>query len=154
MCLFHTFNVQYLLETKEPLRQRFANSLQWYNRLQQSTNQFVDGALQRARQTIPLKGIQLEVGDSPHTDENSRNSPQIQSLFTPENSPSPLFTPETSPSPPSEEERRHGKRARRESAGSVPLRSRPSDYLRARCPMCFGGCSRFSDRYVIDYYCN
>ncbi|KAE9382780.1 hypothetical protein BT96DRAFT_747706, partial [Gymnopus androsaceus JB14] len=42
----------YQLRGQDPLRRRFANALQWYNNLQQSTNEFVDSVLQRSRQAI------------------------------------------------------------------------------------------------------
>lgn len=133
---FGKLGIDYTL--KDPLRRRFANALQWYNRLQQSTNVFVDGVLQNSRQAI-----QVDAEDTNFTHENlpARNNPQSEGLFTPENSPSPASD---------EEDQRPGKRGCREPASST--HTRPSDYLCARCPICFGGKSCFSEGYVISYH--
>lgn len=114
---------------KDPLRRRFGNALQWYNRLQQSTNEYVDSVIQNSRQAN-----QLDTEDSEPTTQNDTSN---DSLFTPENSPSPTTA---------EEDQRPGKRGRREPAGSA--RIRPSEYLRARCPICFGGSFCFSEGCV------
>lgn len=127
---------------QDPLRRRFANCLHWYNRLQQSTNTFVDAILKRSRRDIQ---VDAENSDLSHETVSIGNDTQLEALFTPESSPNPTID---------QEDQQHAKRMRRDSVGSV--RARPSAYLRARCPICFGGSSSFSEGYVFHcvYFAN
>lgn len=93
----------------------------------------MDSVLQNACQAI-----QIEAEDLAHKAVSSRNKPEI------------LSTPKILPSP-AVEEQQNGKRACRDLRHSTHARSSrlwPSDYLRARCPICFSGSSCFSEGYV------
>lgn len=97
----------------------------------------MDGVLQRSRQAVV---------DDTEDDHLANNTPagsgsQRERLFTPESSPA--FVDD-------EDDQRPSKRGRRDSTGEA--RTRPSDYLRARCPICFGGKSRFAEGYVAIYH--
>ncbi|KAJ7193765.1 hypothetical protein B0H12DRAFT_1039333 [Mycena haematopus] len=134
----------YKLTTKETLRVRFSNALQWYTTLRNGVAAEVDKLMNAARQL--LRGDEI---DPPASSEDT----------TPPSTPTPPGSRPTTPFP----RRSHvdtdtprGKRARTnvsdddedsdeepETAPNpfpdAPPRSRPSDYLISRCPACFGG---------------
>ncbi|PPQ96562.1 hypothetical protein CVT26_006290 [Gymnopilus dilepis] len=91
---------QYKLQTRNTLRKRFGNALQWYAVLQDTKNSQVQDVLN-----------------------NIRNAPDA-------------------PTPSSEDMESEG-----EADSGL---ERPSDYLRERCPMCFGGKDWRQDDELID----
>ncbi|THU88157.1 hypothetical protein K435DRAFT_680385, partial [Dendrothele bispora CBS 962.96] len=125
----------YKLEGKDPLRRRFGNALQWFNSLQASCEANITGLLNdtrhalygeveedesgQARRHVTIEEVQDEeshLGDSECAEE-------VDLAYTERNS--------------------EGSRKRRRLDGhethpSYP-RARPSEYLRRRCPTCFGG---------------
>ncbi|KAG6848887.1 hypothetical protein H0H93_013143, partial [Arthromyces matolae] len=142
----------YKLTTEGSMRKRFGNALIWYNVLQDKATAFVDKILSDTRRAITdLKdGLPLDQG----SDDWAPSPVDLGTpdYATPNNSPPPRLetpdcaTPNNSPSP------RTGSKRQLEDDGegeeddlldnpfkdALP-RDRPSDYLRACCPLCFGG---------------
>ncbi|KAJ7883156.1 hypothetical protein B0H14DRAFT_3750115 [Mycena olivaceomarginata] len=120
----------YQLNRQNTLLRRFGNALTWYGHLRNRSKAYYRAALEKMR-TIPPP-----TGEMPHTD------------HSPSRSPSPGLPPRT----PSRSERgspanppRLRKRGRspRPDRPDPPFpdplpRSCPSEYLRRRCPLCFG----------------
>ncbi|KAJ3720315.1 hypothetical protein C8R42DRAFT_582613, partial [Lentinula raphanica] len=104
----------YQMKGKDPLRRRFTMALRWYNALQQATTQSVDSYLEIERQQLTA------VAPS-----------------SPPSTPTAETEAESSGDRPS-------KRARHEEEECTIAGSRPSQYLRSRCPLCFGGKSDFA----------
>ncbi|KAJ7107142.1 hypothetical protein C8R44DRAFT_834299 [Mycena epipterygia] len=106
----------YKLKTRDTLRARFGNALEWYISLEHATNAKIDALLNIARTSV------REDGDPPHS-----NSSTPDPSFSPSSStPSTPHTAPSTPVPPS-------------TPTEPPPRTRPSDYLISRCPACFGG---------------
>ncbi|KAJ3720488.1 hypothetical protein C8R42DRAFT_696783 [Lentinula raphanica] len=113
----------YQLQGKDPLRRRFGNALQWYNSLQNLTVEFVDSVLSTARDYNSKENVlqfdeadcerdeELETEDGAGQDDSDRESDVSQVAKRPFH-------------------------ARDEAPTHL---SRPTEYLRARCPLCFGG---------------
>lgn len=134
----------YHLRTEDSLRKRFGNALQWFISLQHATTKHVDTILHCVRcisknlddgkdssAPIPIDPMSIsepigdlsstEAGDSPslllaHAPSSHKRAriDEVEPDGDAENKPSNPF-----PDP--------------------PPRVRPSDYLRSRCPLCFGG---------------
>ncbi|KAJ7753016.1 hypothetical protein B0H14DRAFT_2635656 [Mycena olivaceomarginata] len=144
----------YKLTTKDTLRVRFANALEWYTTLRTMVGNEIDKLLNATRQI--LRGD--EISDPPATPAHSsrcpiraRCFPSRGATFPPSVSPQRRFpapAPRAGPGP------GHAHRAHvseetdseDEGAGERPIpsptpppRTRPSDYLISRCPACFGG---------------
>ncbi|KAJ3715841.1 hypothetical protein C8R42DRAFT_544498, partial [Lentinula raphanica] len=125
----------YHLSGKDPLRRRFGNALQWYNSLQDLTTNFVDSALATARdgnvdedasgaEEAETETEELEREDGTQQDDSDRSSTASHEAKRP------LCI--------RDEEQ-------------TPL-CRPTEYLRARCPLCFGG-QRCSDQSYSAIVC-
>ncbi|KAG6824158.1 hypothetical protein H0H92_007826 [Tricholoma furcatifolium] len=135
----------YKLGTEGSLRKRFSNALLWYNALQDTTAQYVDNELSRARQST----MQLNDGIEPeYDDEFDRPEPFSSPCLRGQE----LLDDDDIDSGPVTPPRRNNKRGRAEDDDEIdeadneanPFpdprhRVRPSDYLRSRCPLCFGG---------------
>ncbi|KAL0574854.1 hypothetical protein V5O48_007108 [Marasmius crinis-equi] len=145
---------------KDPLRRRFSNALQWYGSLKHATKGFVDQVLQQCRSDQQSPSDTEAESDSLDGDcRPSRSSSRMSYHENPPDSSPPSSRP-TSPayglyeadegdtssrsSTPQDEDGHDDdvKRARPNDMPHEPL-DRPSDYLRSRCPLCFGG--RFPD---------
>jgi hypothetical protein len=91
------------------LRRRFADALQWFNRLEHITCAYIDSILAVTRSTLDASDDLLNKDED---NEGSQSSQDDENSEVDENTDSTLSPP--------------------------PL-TRPSEYLRARCPLCFGG---------------
>ncbi len=116
------------------LRRRFAVALTWFNSLQQATSSHVEKVLLCVRKSI----TELEDGlQTPAPSENPSVGQPRSSQATVEHVEDD-DDQETTDVPPQESRKRP-----RVSSGPPfpePLpRTRPSDYLRSQCPLCFGG---------------
>ncbi|KAF9060025.1 hypothetical protein BDP27DRAFT_1180433, partial [Rhodocollybia butyracea] len=122
----------YQLHGQDPLCQRFQSTLRWYNTLQQLTTSHVDSIVLSARQTIIDNGNTQESATDLECDNSS-----------PPSSPTGRAMP-TMEEVEDEEDPRPSKRAREKDS---PL-TRPSDYLCSRCPLCFGGKTKFDEGWL------
>ncbi|KAJ7755601.1 hypothetical protein B0H14DRAFT_3599812, partial [Mycena olivaceomarginata] len=134
----------FTLDREGALRRLFGSALEWYTHLRNQVNHDFDAHLERARLSY-LEGQTDSTSTSTHWARPSQT--QMRDAST-----SPLTTP-TSPSTPRARSasptpapRGAGKKRARESTPKVenpfkepPPRTRPSEYLRRRCPACFGG---------------
>ncbi|KAJ3712522.1 hypothetical protein C8R42DRAFT_594593 [Lentinula raphanica] len=119
----------YQLPGKDPLRRRFGNALQWYNALQDLTTNFVDSALAIGRRgNVNEDYVGAEEAESEREGELEPEEVNEQVGSDRGSTSSPVA--------------KRPSRTRDEE--STPL-SRPTEYLRARCPLCFGG-QRCSDQ--------
>ncbi|KAF8059310.1 hypothetical protein FPV67DRAFT_1426412 [Lyophyllum atratum] len=158
----------YKLTTQDSLRRRFSNALQWYNTLQDATTKYVDSKLSQARQAATRlhDGAQEDCPSLEHDTNDGRDHIPTSAIPSPSRSSAPP-APSSNPRTPTrqatvedvdDEETpvplRTAPKRRRPAADledehpvAVPSqpfphptpRERPSDYLRARCPLCFGG---------------
>ncbi|KAJ7851149.1 hypothetical protein B0H14DRAFT_3662493 [Mycena olivaceomarginata] len=127
--------------TQDALRRRFGNALEWYTSMRHRTTEKIDGIISLARDLLP----QNCAPPAPHAHSSARpttntfqthgGSSLDPASTAPHSSPSASPSPSPSPSPPSSPTDSHP-----DYPFSEPEeRSRPSDYLRARCPAFFGG---------------
>ncbi|KAL0059175.1 hypothetical protein AAF712_014098 [Marasmius tenuissimus] len=136
----------YRLQGEDPLRRRFANALQWYNALQFRCEAHLDGLVAEQRQIL------LEEREQP----SSETSDEEERFWTGDGS-----MPHENERPGgrtvgdesgSDDEDQGGARKRRKVDFERPKSTlrRPSEYLRSRCPLCFGGDQerRHSSEYV------
>ncbi|KAJ7469552.1 hypothetical protein FB451DRAFT_1038682 [Mycena latifolia] len=153
----------YKLITKDTLRIRFGNALEWYTSLQHAANSKIDTILAAARDIArghSAPQAQPEIEENA-TEENavpaSIPSPSRSSTPGPSSTPRPIPTTPTTRPVPSAPSR--ARQRRRPAATSVsdeedseeepaapsnpfpapPPLTRPTDYLISRCPACFGG---------------
>ncbi|KII83482.1 hypothetical protein PLICRDRAFT_119393, partial [Plicaturopsis crispa FD-325 SS-3] len=103
-------NRGYKLTTRDSIRRRFGNALQWYGCLVNQTRLAVDGALEKERETMLAK---------------EKNSGRVSGAGTSMSLRRVLNNDSAGTT-------RTTKRRDRKGA-------RPSEYLRKRCPLCFGG---------------
>ncbi|KAK7448049.1 hypothetical protein VKT23_013806 [Stygiomarasmius scandens] len=137
----------YRLQGKDPLRRRFGNALQWFNSLKAENDVFVKSLLSRTRTQLLSPA-----SPSPDSQGPSRRPPVTMEDAEDEESPS-LRIPDHADtdfdleftsgdaSRVLQPKRRH---SQQEDISNVqdpcdPPLSRPSEYLRERCPICFGG---------------
>ncbi|THU92423.1 hypothetical protein K435DRAFT_672151, partial [Dendrothele bispora CBS 962.96] len=127
----------YKLEGKDPLRHRFGNSLQWFNSLQASCDAFVTDLLNRTGHALrgETEEDEREQERCRVTIEEARDedSPAGDSGCAGE------FDLEYTERNTDEARSRKRKRSDKEETRPSYARSRPSEYLRRRCPTCFGG---------------
>ncbi|KAG6825042.1 hypothetical protein H0H92_005020 [Tricholoma furcatifolium] len=130
----------YRLSSEGSLRRRFSNCLLWYNALKDAT----------ADHAQTILGIQRETRFS------IQQGITLEDLYDkPEPFSSPLWRPtDVPPSPKLQTPRPASKLPMRDDEDDIqpqnpfleaPLRVRPSNYLRSRCPLCFGG--NFSEEH-------
>ncbi|KAL0568523.1 hypothetical protein V5O48_013464 [Marasmius crinis-equi] len=139
----------YRLRGQDPLRRRFSNALQWYGSLKHATKDFVHRILEKCRSD--LRSVSAD--ESPASSRPS--SPMSPYDFPPETSP-PSSRPSSrvslrnsseegeddstrSNSPLYEDDGEAEQKRRRTEEDVPPPLDRPSEYLRSRCPLCFGG---------------
>ncbi|KAJ3793185.1 hypothetical protein GGU11DRAFT_692266 [Lentinula aff. detonsa] len=107
----------YQMKGEDPLRRRFGSALQWFNSLLHATTQFVDSIVAVTRDSLNVSDDTLDVQSNESASESHSSE---------------------------EDESEPRKRTRPDpDSASLPL-TRPSEYLRARCPLCFGGSSTMS----------
>ncbi|KAG6809758.1 hypothetical protein H0H92_014854 [Tricholoma furcatifolium] len=116
----------YRLQTEGSLRKRFSNSLVWYNALKDATSQCVDELLAINREVLFGVRDGMSVSPDDFYDLAQYSSP----AWRRGNDGS---TPHTAP--PRQPLREHPSNPFPEPQS----RTRPSDHLRSRCPLCFGG---------------
>ncbi len=125
---------------QDPLRRRFGNTLQFYNCLKDSVVFTLDKVTTSIRNPVPPPMLVSFEEDDPETDCDEPNA--RDSLFTA----TPLAQRPTST--PRNPQKRHRDEPDTEEEDAdldgspfpdPPARERPSEYLRARCPCCFGG---------------
>ncbi|KAJ3818040.1 hypothetical protein F5880DRAFT_1492029 [Lentinula raphanica] len=106
------------LKGQDPLRRRFSNALQWYNTLVQVSTCYLDRVVEEGSRS----GLVRQVAFSAALD--AEGNPPWQEAV--------------------EEAKEEGqKRSRLEE--EEPKRDQPSEYLRRRCPLCFGGTSALDE---------
>ncbi|KAJ6538683.1 hypothetical protein DFH09DRAFT_1323637 [Mycena vulgaris] len=148
----------YKLRTKDTLRVRFGNALEWYISLQHAVNDAVDKLLLAARDAVRGEDAEVNATDDEAVEEGEGPRLASSTLMRPGTPSSPLpsvpSTPTGRPVPPAPS-RQKRRRPALVSPGEdeddddeappvnpfpePPPRSRPSDYLISRCPACFGG---------------
>ncbi|KAJ7866947.1 hypothetical protein B0H14DRAFT_3442077 [Mycena olivaceomarginata] len=150
----------YKLTTKDTLRVRFANALEWYTTLRTMVGNEIDKLLNATRQI--LRGD--EISDPPATPAQSSAVPSAPATPV-AGTPFPPSSPTASVPPPPSGRAGPGKRYRAhvseetdsedKGAGGAPNpfpdpppRTRPSNYLISRCPACFGGLEHDPSRQV------
>ncbi|KAL0571162.1 hypothetical protein V5O48_010801 [Marasmius crinis-equi] len=147
----------YRMKGQDPLRRRFSNALQWFSSLKHATKGLVNQILEYCREERNSGSITdneqndiasrssltsrptSRLSDYPVPPDSSPPSSRPTSPFRSPSphSPGPEFVNDSSSSSGDEEERTR-KRPRVE-VETPPLLDRPSEYLRSRCPLCFGG---------------
>ncbi|KAJ3740891.1 hypothetical protein DFH05DRAFT_1462768 [Lentinula detonsa] len=137
----------YHMNGKDPLRCRFSNCLHWYNMLQHRANSQICSVLTSTRTTIQAElDAQL-----PSTLAGSEFS--LNNLFdsSDDQSPGDKDLPRIHAEFDDNEDSESGAIAERQRtiAPDPPPLTHPSEYLRERCPACFGGKSRFKDGFSV-----
>ncbi|KAF8054925.1 hypothetical protein FPV67DRAFT_1598916, partial [Lyophyllum atratum] len=140
----------YKLATEDSLRKRFGNALLWYNVLKDESTLYVDKILSKTRSTqIGLEdGLVISRPVTPgalsSTVPSSPAVPGADGAFNVQGTPG----LSTAGGGLADGSRGHGLKRPREASDDTPPsnpfgdplpRARPSDYLRSRCPLCFGG---------------
>ncbi|KAG6847175.1 hypothetical protein H0H93_009716, partial [Arthromyces matolae] len=126
--------------SQDSLRRRFSNALQWYNMLQDITEKHVDDQLADAR--VELTGYRdgtLETERNELIEDEGREpgGAVMASEVIESESSSPCVGEKRALSSDSDEDVED---VHEDEVFPPPLkRDRPSDYLRLRCPLCFGG---------------
>ncbi|KAK7459491.1 hypothetical protein VKT23_009474 [Stygiomarasmius scandens] len=133
----------YKLQGKDPLRRRFGNALCWFNSLQHATEQRVKSLLDHTRADLKnfsdtrdpnsISGARrASVEEVEDEDASTRRRPQNAEVDI-------EFTDIDASVGQSSRKRCHNSEEEFDGRqGSIPL-DRPSEYLRSRCPVCFGG---------------
>ncbi|KAK7459520.1 hypothetical protein VKT23_009503 [Stygiomarasmius scandens] len=143
----YLYNQGYRLEGKDPLRRRFRNTLQWFNSLQAACERHVNDVLADSRLAIECEeehfpsqeqvpapihsrrpSVTVEDVEDEETIRIRKNQVPMSEIdieFTDQNTPNKDFT----------RKRHHS----HEDHFQPIAQSRPSEYLRSRCPICFGG---------------
>ncbi|KAF8180298.1 hypothetical protein K438DRAFT_1603033 [Mycena galopus ATCC 62051] len=142
----------YKLTTKDTLRIRFTNALEWYTTLRNTVGAEIEKLLNAARHIVRGDEIIAEpepdpttVGDSappstpvPSTP-STRTPPATPVRDGPNSSPSPPPRPQHKRRREPQEPQDDDKPAAPNPFPDPPPRTRVSDYLLSRCPACFGG---------------
>lgn len=126
-----------IVPLQDPLRRRFGNALQFYHCLKDSVVIALDKITTSVRSPDEAGTDTQDQEDAPHVD--TAESDAEESPFMA----SPLAQPVRS-TPRNREKRRRCEVDEDEDYDGSPFpdppeRVRPSEYLRARCPCCFGG---------------
>ena len=140
----------YRLQSKQfqdSLRRRFGNALNWYYGLRDATKEFVDKVVEATRNVHHGIAQPSAIPDPPQDGDLSESeSSEHENSAKRARSPSPASGMEDEEETVPRESQQRRKRKRTGQHGNTeypfpepPLRDRPSQYLRARCPLCFGG---------------
>lgn len=128
----------YHLPGEDPLRRRFANALQWFTSLQDSSKDHVDCTLQEIRRKMVPESSNISLKMSPEahcTHTGSALGAQNEEVDNEEIEDSGNEGVSTHKRRRESEEHDHIQPIITSSRSL----SRPTEYLRARCPLCFGG---------------
>lgn len=127
------------------LRRRFGVALMWFNSLQHATNAHMDKVFLIVRKSI----TEFEDGIHQAVKDVEDEPPTLPSTAHPCNGRQATVEDEEGeedehPSniDPSEGNRKRPRLSPEPPFPEPPPRTRPSDYLRSRCPLCFGGKQR------------
>ncbi|KAJ3978980.1 hypothetical protein F5890DRAFT_1421989 [Lentinula detonsa] len=133
----------YQLRGQDPLRRRFSNALRWFNALQQSMKSTVDASINQTRSKIQSLNTSppdvLPPAPSPSSAPPPLNDCDIEEE---------LFGIASSSDDEREQSEPLPKRARTDDTSPQVL-LRPSEYLRSRCPLCFGGNTKLEDGAIV-----
>ena len=111
----------YKLESKDAIRRRFGNALQWYGNLIAQKELLISGVINEGRlKCLAEAGSPLESDDIEREDENYEPPPS------------------SSPTSVADEASNDSHESQNTTNGESDLQ-RPSEYLQKRCPLCFGG---------------
>lgn len=138
--IFHKYKGRLAQLHQDTLRRRFASCLRWYYALLDATEAYIQDLLQQTRQNMESNGVSPVVSSPPSLPPSSPpalSSPILTPSELPESFPAetPAFTSAgrsgqgNAPAPAP---------ADRAEPMPPPL-ERPSEYLRRRCHLCFGG---------------
>ncbi|KAK6974066.1 hypothetical protein R3P38DRAFT_3335886 [Favolaschia claudopus] len=126
------------LEHENTLRRRFGNCLEWYTHLKNLLKDSYSKKIEAARDEVvgPREGVVPETPRGRTADRSSRRSPSSSGTPTPRGR-------RHTPTPANPNAKRRRSRSPSPSPdtspfGDVPPLLRPSEYLRERCPACFG----------------
>ena len=111
----------YKLESRDAIRRRFGNALQWYGNLIAQKELLISGVINKGRLNLWAdERVSLKSDDLDGDDQNDEPPPS--------SSPAPTYDDASDQSDES-----------KESTNERSDSSQPSEYLRQRCPLCFGG---------------
>ncbi|KAK7441188.1 hypothetical protein VKT23_016669 [Stygiomarasmius scandens] len=136
----------YRLQGKDPLRRRFGNALQWFNSLQAESEVFLKSLLSRTRTQLLTPVPQSS--DSQGSSRSSRPRVTVEDVEDEESSSLRIpdcadtdFNLEFTSSDALPHKRLYSERdnTSKDEQPVIPPLSHPSEYLRERCPICFGG---------------
>ncbi|KAJ7615780.1 hypothetical protein DFH06DRAFT_1013158 [Mycena polygramma] len=129
----HLADLGFKLPSDDGMRRQFAASLEWYTHLRHRADARIDQVLEATRKYGMSTAEPAPDGTPPGTP----HPPHGAGIDSP---PPPMPPPPPTPTPAA------GKKRKRDTTPEDPnpfppaeARDRPSEYLRARCPACFGG---------------
>ncbi|KAJ7604905.1 hypothetical protein FB45DRAFT_767951, partial [Roridomyces roridus] len=148
------------LEHHGALRRLFAASLEWYTHLRNQVEYFFDQELESAREQYLTEQAAEEQPSDDEGTQRGRSSSHASSTSSTSHSRSSSSSSTRSSSPtPAPHSKGKGKRKRSPSPEPAqnPFpdpkpRTRPSEYLRKRCPACFGGELRHDPSSTADVF--
>ncbi|KAJ7111122.1 hypothetical protein C8R46DRAFT_932834 [Mycena filopes] len=148
----HLRNLGYKLPNEDAMRRQFSSSLEWYTHLRNQTNAVIDRVIAATRLSRPRANSPPPARPAPPAPAPAAVPPSAAAAPPAAAPPStPLRGRASSPSR-TQTPAARGKRKREPSpeAPKNPFpdpqpRTRPSEYLRERCPSCFGGDFKTSD---------
>ncbi|KAK7442252.1 hypothetical protein VKT23_016222 [Stygiomarasmius scandens] len=138
----------YRLQGKDPLRRRFGNALQWFNSLKANSEVFVKSLLSKTRTQLLTSVSSSSDSQQPSwrhvtvEEVEDEESPSLQSHHADADFDLEFTSGDASTSRAHQHKRRHSLEHHDEPKCQGPTGSslsRPSEYLRERCPVCFGG---------------
>ncbi|KAJ7708183.1 hypothetical protein B0H17DRAFT_1191672 [Mycena rosella] len=132
----------YKLATKDTLRVRFGNALQWYITLQHATNDAMEQLLKMARTIVREEEPEAEQPPTP----SRPSTPPLPATPTGRPVPPAPSRPkrrcraaDAADASEEEEEEEEEEEPPSNPFPEPPTHTRPTDYLIGRCPACFGG---------------
>jgi hypothetical protein len=136
----------YHLPGDDPLRRRFANALQWFMSLNDMTSTRIDNILHQVRADLVPSSAVAGNYRSPaaHCDNDTAVAKEKVPLNESETEETEDETEEETEQGESRKRNRENSSDKEEQDTSTPHSHntplvRPSEYLRKRCPLCFGG---------------
>ena len=122
----------YKLESRDAIRRRFGNALQWYGHLIAQKELWISGIINESR--TGMKAHDDPSSESEESDEESYGPP-------PTSSPAPSADDASDESHDAQESTNatSGNHDDQESTNATSGNHQPSVYLQQRCPLCFGG---------------
>ncbi|KAK7464957.1 hypothetical protein VKT23_006165 [Stygiomarasmius scandens] len=138
----------YKLRGEDPLRRQFGNALQWFNSLQHAVEVHIKSLLEETRTMIRSSTQDFLPGSvaSPHTPqavveqiEDAESPGETRHRYVSDVDIEFLDTETPSASWSRKRDLDHDNDTANTGEGSHTPLDRPSEYLRSRCPVCFGG---------------